>query len=163
MPQLVSQLLFHTIHNACRIFDKVVAFLVFLVLLWGKVRTCISFVRESLGKIQNANRNLHTCNIQLRQVRLCKRFIVYVLHRTTWHASIVSLKYTTKTTITAICWWDFIETHVYHIIQNTIFPKKFILHRLQAKVSLPDILSGFNSYDAGDPHTKQSGVSCWTI
>ena len=33
MSQLVSQLLFHTIHDACRIFDKLVAFLVFLVLL----------------------------------------------------------------------------------------------------------------------------------
>jgi len=33
MPQLVSQLLFHTIHDACRIFDKVVAFVVFLVVL----------------------------------------------------------------------------------------------------------------------------------
>jgi len=46
------------------------------------------------------------------------------------------------------------------MIQNTIFPKKFLLHRLQAPVSLPDILRGFNSYDAGDPHTKQTGVSC---
>jgi len=53
--------------------------------------------------------------------------------------------------------------HAYHIIQSTIFPKKFILHRLQALVSPPDIFSGFNSYDAGDPHTKQTGVSCWTI
>ena len=87
---------------------------------------------------------------------MCKRFIVCVLHRTTWRGSIVSLKCATKTTITGICWWDFIETHVYHIIQNTIFPKKFLLHRLQAPVSLPDIFSGFNSYDAGDPHTKQT-------
>ena len=28
MPQLVSQLVFYTIHDACRIFDKVVAFLI---------------------------------------------------------------------------------------------------------------------------------------
>jgi len=121
MPQLVSQLLFHTIHDACRIFDKVVAF---LVLLWGKVRTGISFVPKSQQKIQNANRNLYTCNIQLRQVRLCKRFIVYVLHRTTWLGSIVSLECIIKATITGICWWDFIKTHAYHIIQNTIFPQK---------------------------------------
>jgi len=46
----------------------------------------------------------------------------------TWRGSIVSLECATKTTITGICWWDFTETHVYHIIQNTIFPKKKLFY-----------------------------------
>jgi len=33
MPQLVSQLLYHTVHDVSHIFDKVAAFLIFLVLL----------------------------------------------------------------------------------------------------------------------------------
>jgi len=121
-----SLLLYYIIHAfVSSLFDKGVAVFVFLVLLWGKIQNCIPFVLKSLEKIQNANRNLYTCNKQLRQVRLYKRFIIYMLHRTTWRDSIVSLQRTTKTTIAGICWWDFIETHVYHLIQKNIFPKNF--------------------------------------
>ena len=38
--------------------------------------------------------------------------------------------------------------------------KKILLHRLQAPVSLPDIFSGFNSYDAGDPHSTYQVDRC---